>query len=569
MLIGGIVARADPRPAGRRHDRQPRLRSACAASGCSSSPSILRFGTETLLNARVPIVEALRLPLLASAFGLLLVALWTNRSLPGHRASLRRHPRQRDRHRGQRRLHADLGAEPRSSAGFRPTRSRARSTSSSRRRSTRDFLLHLGPFGDVIPIPLPFIQNVASIGDAVPDGRPGVLPVRRASSACRRTSPGTARLDPRSAGARDRADARDRRERSARDRPAAMLGRRGAAIGVPLGRASSRRLALDAGTAGRREHSRSRPPGRRRVRSLGRSSAAGRGGRASSASIRTSGSRSTARSRRSGRASSSRCSATGSTILRWSRSSTATTGSVFASASSSSPPGSRTCSSGPIAGTFVDRWDHKEVLVVSDILRAALVLLIPLAAVTNIVLSTRCSSSDDHFGLLPAGAGRDPAPDRGRAGPAQRELGAVGRRDAGRRHRLPPGPGLLRGAPRDAVPLAFWVDSATYLASAALLATIVVRATSRAPRADAMAPRPGFVSELVAGLAVPADETDPPRQHDPGRGRLSSRSASSIALTADLRRSRSIANRSAGRRSTASSRPGSGSATSSAGSRSG
>ena len=31
----------------------------------------------------------------------------------------------------------------------------------------------------------------------------------------------------------------------------------------------------------------------------------------------------------------------------------------------------------PVAGTFVDRWDRKEVLVVSDILRAALVLLHP------------------------------------------------------------------------------------------------------------------------------------------------------------------------------------------------
>ena len=30
----------------------------------------------------------------------------------------------------------------------------------------------------------------------------------------------------------------------------------------------------------------------------------------------------------------------------------------------------------PIAGTFVDRWDHKETLIVSDILRAAIVLLI-------------------------------------------------------------------------------------------------------------------------------------------------------------------------------------------------
>ena len=29
-----------------------------------------------------------------------------------------------------------------------------------------NFLLHLGPFADVIPIPFPIVQNVASIGDA-------------------------------------------------------------------------------------------------------------------------------------------------------------------------------------------------------------------------------------------------------------------------------------------------------------------------------------------------------------------------------------------------------------------
>src|SRR5262249_4545067 len=41
---------------------------------------------------------------------------------------------------------------------------------------------------------------------------------------------------------------------------------------------------------------------------------------------------------------------------------------------------------GPIAGTFVDRWDQKEVMIVSDLLRAAIVLFIPIAAVTNLVL---------------------------------------------------------------------------------------------------------------------------------------------------------------------------------------
>ena len=29
----------------------------------------------------------------------------------------------------------------------------------------RDFFLHAGPLGDILPIPLPLIQNVASIGD--------------------------------------------------------------------------------------------------------------------------------------------------------------------------------------------------------------------------------------------------------------------------------------------------------------------------------------------------------------------------------------------------------------------
>ncbi len=41
---------------------------------------------------------------------------------------------------------------------------------------------------------------------------------------------------------------------------------------------------------------------------------------------------------------------------------------------------------GPIAGTFVDRWEHKNVMVVSDAIRAVLVLLLPLAALIEIML---------------------------------------------------------------------------------------------------------------------------------------------------------------------------------------
>lgn len=40
---------------------------------------------------------------------------------------------------------------------------------------------------------------------------------------------------------------------------------------------------------------------------------------------------------------------------------------------------------GPIAGTFVDRWEHKRVLVASDLIRAVLVVAIPFAAMANVV----------------------------------------------------------------------------------------------------------------------------------------------------------------------------------------
>ena len=40
----------------------------------------------------------------------------------------------------------------------------------------------------------------------------------------------------------------------------------------------------------------------------------------------------------------------------------------------------------PIAGTFVDRWEHRDVLIASDLVRAVLVVLLPMAAFTNVLL---------------------------------------------------------------------------------------------------------------------------------------------------------------------------------------
>ena len=44
---------------------------------------IIRFATEILLESGAEVIDALRLPLLATSFGLLLVGLWVNRGYPG------------------------------------------------------------------------------------------------------------------------------------------------------------------------------------------------------------------------------------------------------------------------------------------------------------------------------------------------------------------------------------------------------------------------------------------------------------------------------------------------------
>ena len=44
---------------------------------------IVRFGTEALLGAGVEVADLLRVPLLGTAYGLLLFTLWHNRSYPG------------------------------------------------------------------------------------------------------------------------------------------------------------------------------------------------------------------------------------------------------------------------------------------------------------------------------------------------------------------------------------------------------------------------------------------------------------------------------------------------------
>ncbi len=139
-------------------------RSDFGGSGCSSPAIALRFSTDALLNADVAIVDALRLPLLATALSMLLVGLWANRDYPG--LSL-----------------AFVGVlsntaviiinggympiyEPSLiAAGFTPADVSSAIHVILPAGLDAAFLLRLGPLGDVIPIPLPIIGNVISVGD--------------------------------------------------------------------------------------------------------------------------------------------------------------------------------------------------------------------------------------------------------------------------------------------------------------------------------------------------------------------------------------------------------------------
>jgi MFS family permease len=156
---------------------------------------------------------------------------------------------------------------------------------------------------------------------------------------------------------------------------------------------------------------------------------------------------------------------------------------------------------GPIAGTLVDRWDHREVLVVSDILRAAVVVIMPIAASINIYLvyplaflltTISIFFRPARVAILPRLVREDELLTANSAlwvGETMADVIGF------------PLAGLFVALVADAVSVAFWFDGATYLASALLLSTLIPRPMPREETpAAAGEPAPtGFRSELVAG----------------------------------------------------------------------
>jgi MFS transporter, DHA3 family, macrolide efflux protein len=139
---------------------------------------------------------------------------------------------------------------------------------------------------------------------------------------------------------------------------------------------------------------------------------------------------------------------------------------------------------GPIAGGLVDRWDHREVMIVSDLLRAGLVLLIPIAAVSNLwlaypivflVTTVSIFFRPAKGAILPRIVGPDdlvPANSALWVGETFADIAGYALA------------GIFVALLHDQLPVAFWVDAVTYLASAVLISAIAV---SPMPRAAAAA----------------------------------------------------------------------------------
>jgi MFS family permease len=158
----------------------------------------------------------------------------------------------------------------------------------------------------------------------------------------------------------------------------------------------------------------------------------------------------------------------------------------------------------PFAGAFVDRWDQRDVMIVSDLLRAAAVLLIPIVAVTNIYLvypfvfmvtSVSIFFRPARVAILPRLVHQDELLTANSALWAGETFADI----IGY-----PLAGIFVGFLGPALPLAFWLDAATYAASAVLIASIFVpplRRGAAAPDTHASDKPRGVFAEMREGFA--------------------------------------------------------------------
>ena len=154
---------------------------------------------------------------------------------------------------------------------------------------------------------------------------------------------------------------------------------------------------------------------------------------------------------------------------------------------------------GPIAGTFVDRWDQKRVMIVSDLIRAGLVLTLPFVAEANVwfvyplvffVTTISLFFRPAKTAILPRIVRRDDlTPANGAIWTGETLADIAGY----------PLAGVFVAFLGTNLALAFWVDSATYIVSAVLLAGLVIPPAVREAGPRVTGAIAGFIEELREG----------------------------------------------------------------------
>jgi len=444
---------------------------------------VVRFGTEAALLRDVPVAETLRVPLLVFAYAILLVALWANRRLPGISIAF-------------------VGVLSNAvviavNGGMMPIWAPSLATAGLTPADVLSpihyimpppldaaFLAHLGPLADVVPIPVPFVRNVASIGDVVISIGLGFFlfatVLRTPTEAIEEERPapelvpeqvpglaGSARLHgvpP--AGAGIAGGIRPETgligglaEASLLARPI-MLGGPQASLADGPGPLAP----IEAGVGGAAGAGVARPaPGvAQRIR---RHPYVRLALDPSFSALWTSGVISLFGDRVTQIAL--------AVVVYGLTHSAVAVGFVFLAATLPN------LLLGPLSGALVDRWDQKQVLVVSDLLRAAIVLLIPVAAVTNLVLVYPLVFLVTSISIFFRPAREAVMPRIVREGDlltansanwlAETLADVIGY----------PLAGLFVAFLGSSIPLAFWFDAASYLVSAALILTVRIPPLTR------------------------------------------------------------------------------------------
>ena len=470
---------------------------------------VVRFATEWAIGSGNETAQALRLPLFGLSFGLLLAGLWANRSHPGLTLAFIGILLNTIA------ILANAGYMPiwrpaYEAAGFDPNFLPSPfHTLLKNYALNADFLLHAGPLGDILPIPIPFIRNVASLGDLFLSAGLGFFlfsSVLRSPAQAVEEDAAAAGEGPFGTAAAAVLGHRVRAtDLGRRIRPATGLATWAAEASV-----LDRPVLLGASGAGLA------PGASRRATEFGQAPAHALD---EATGVPLPGAEVALRIRRHPFV---RLALNSSFSALWVGQLISLFGdrihqialAFLVLAVTNSPLAMAlvfvfaslpNLFLSPIAGTYVDRWDQKDVMVVSDLLRAAIILLIPIAAVTNIlfvypliflVTSVSIFFRPARVAALPRIVREDELLTANSAMWVGETIADV----IGY-----PLAAIFVGFLGPALPLAFWIDAATYAASAALIASIVVP-----PLRDPTAPhaeRLSVLADMRAGYRFLRGET--------------------------------------------------------------